>query len=80
MKKILLLAIYLGILVTGCGCPISMPAYIQADEATFQAVEPDYRKYIEESDMSEEDKKRRSRTLQTWKNRIHNAKEAYGEK
>lgn len=60
----------------GMGCATVPPAYIAADRATFDAVAPEYRIYVQEdAELTQGQKAIRVRTLLDWDKRI-NAAEA----
>lgn len=59
------------------GCGSIAKEYVAADEATMNAVSPEFRKYVEaDSSLSEEDKALRYATLDSWSYRIAEAKKA----
>ena len=48
--------------------------YLAADRATFDAVAPEYRAYVEaDAALSAEQKQRRFRTVDTWQSRVEAA-------
>lgn len=58
------------LLVFAAGCSIAKE-YRGADQATFDAIAPEYRSYIEaDPKLDPDQKKRRLRTLETWKLRL----------
>lgn len=62
----------LALILMAClqGCSIS-DEYVKADRLTFDAISPEYRKYIEaDSNLSAEEKERRIRTVETWRLRL----------
>ena len=68
MKKIVCVIIICLVGLFGC-----MPhgAYVKADRATYDAVAPEYREYVEEDDtLTKEQKERRYTTVETWKERV----------
>ncbi len=55
-------------------CSCVSKVYIEADRATYQAIEPEYRAYVmKDVDLTQEQKERRFLTLQTWLQRIETA-------
>lgn len=59
------------------GCGSIAKSYVEADEATMNAVSPEFRKYVEaDASLSEEDKALRYATLDSWSYRIAEAKKA----
>ncbi|MFQ5352515.1 MAG: hypothetical protein ACE5D3_05510 [Candidatus Binatia bacterium] len=61
---------FLALLILACGCTMS-DIYVAADKATYDAVAPEYRAYVEADDsLDSEQKKRRARTLKAWETRI----------
>ena len=84
MKKLLLLAA-LPLLFAGCGSIAT--EYVAADELTYNAIEPEYRKYVEADPKYQEPNdptklndsgKMRIADLDSWKFRIDEAKKAGG--
>lgn len=72
MTKSLVIAL---LCLFAAGCAVSKE-YIKADKATFDAVTPEYLKYVEaDSALDREQKDRRKRTVATWKLRIEKAGE-----
>lgn len=56
------------------GCSISKE-YVDADAATFAAVTPEYLEYVKsDAKLTQEQKDRRTRTVDSWKIRIERAK------
>ena len=79
MKKTIFILLITVILFASCKCP-DLQGYVKADEATYNAVAPEYKKMIEESKLSSEQKKRRLTLLETWLGRIKAAKKSLEEK
>jgi len=76
MKRFVRCLAVLAAVLAIAGCTLS-PAreYVQADEATLEAVGMEYQKYVEEDPkLTPEQKDRRFRTLKAWKLRIEAAK------
>lgn len=75
--KLLRLAWLIGIFAFagfGSGCNIAKD-YVAADRATFDAIAPEYRSYIEsDPKLDEEQKARRRRTIDSWKLRLDSVK------
>lgn len=70
-KLLVLLAIVLLILAAGCS-PSS--EYVKADRATFDAIAPEYLRYVENDTTLDSDQKaRRKRTVSTWEMRLRQA-------
>lgn len=65
------------LLLLTCQACASVPElYVDADRATFDAVAPEYTRYIEsDADLDDGQKDRRLRTLDTWERRIQAAEE-----
>ena len=58
----------------GCG---ASAGYVAADRATFDAITPEYARYVETDDaLSIDQKARRQRTVQTWRLRLRQAEAA----
>lgn len=56
------------------GCNVSKE-YVDADAATFAAVSPEYLEYIKaDAKLTQEQKDRRNRTVESWKIRLERAK------
>jgi len=67
MRKILTASVAL-LMLAGCG---NLEPYIKADKATFDAIAPEYQKYVDaDPNLDQGQKDRRRRTLETWKLRI----------
>lgn len=50
-------------------------AYVKADELTYDAIAPEYLKYVQADEaLSDAQKKRRATTVDTWRTRIEGAK------
>jgi len=57
------------------GCPSVPKEYAAADQATYDAIAPEYTAYVQaDPKLTQEQKDRRLRTLQTWKVRINAGK------
>lgn len=70
MKSLLLSLCALAL----CGCPSIATEYVDADKATYDAVEPEFRKYVaENTKLADEQKQLRYATLDAWKLRIEAA-------
>jgi hypothetical protein len=68
MKRRLL---YVAGLICLAGCVGPDPVQTRADRATFDAIAPEYRAYVEDdATLTEEQKARRFTTIETWENRI----------
>jgi hypothetical protein len=64
-----------GLILMAClqGCRTS-GEYLRADRATFEAISPEYRRYVEaDPALSSEEKARRLRTVETWRLRLDKA-------
>lgn len=74
MKRLVL--VLLCVVTVSClGCAVS-ESYRKADQATFDAVAPEYRAYVEaDPNLNQDQKERRKRTLATWKLRIDKGEE-----
>lgn len=74
MKKIKLAAMAALILaMTSCGVS---DAYLKADRDTFEAIAPDYSKYVNEDEsLDAKDKEIFLRTISVWEERIKTAEE-----
>ncbi|QDP57175.1 MAG: hypothetical protein Unbinned7015contig1001_12 [Prokaryotic dsDNA virus sp.] len=69
MKKLAVIAACA--LLSGCEGISVADAYVKADKATYDAIVPEYRAYVEaDEDLDEPSKKSRLRLLSTWKLRI----------
>lgn len=54
-------------------------AYVAADRATYDAVAPEYAAYVaNDAALSDEQRARRERTVQTWRLRLETAEQAAG--
>lgn len=62
-------------LVSGCKTTDFIRSdYVQADRATFDAVAPSYLQYVDgDAALSDEQKKRRKQTINTWRLRLEQA-------
>jgi hypothetical protein len=78
MKKVLILAIVLAVT---CSCSNLDPLkqYVSADKDTFQVITPEYKEFVEKSDMSQDEKDRRTRLIESWQKRIENTENALKE-
>jgi hypothetical protein len=72
-----------ALLLASCGCSALQSAqapggaYVAADRATFEALAPEYAAYVAaDPALPDEDRARRTRTLQTWRMRIEAAEQA----
>lgn len=64
-----------AVLVQGCGSIAS--SYVAADRATFEAIEPEYRRYVDADESLDDDAKAlRLATLDSWGWRIAQADKA----
>jgi hypothetical protein len=79
----LLAAISASALVSCCGCSalqsVQAPggAYVAADRATYEALAPEYAAYVAaDPALADEQRARRTRTLETWRMRIESAEQA----
>jgi hypothetical protein len=71
-----------AMLLAPCGCSalqsVQAPggAYVAADRATYEALAPEYAAYVAaDPALPDEDRARRTRTLQTWRMRIEAAEQ-----
>lgn len=65
------LAILCSTLLASC-TPVQQ--YVRSDRATFEAIAPEYRKYVEQdAGLADEQKARRFRLLDSWQVRIQAA-------
>jgi hypothetical protein len=72
MKRILALA-FLAFVLGGCN---GLAEYVDADDGTRLAIDPEYRAYVAaDPNLSPEQKQRRLRLLESWRLRIEKAKE-----
>lgn len=63
-----------GLLSLG-GCVHPADSYVEADEATYKAVAPEFKVYVEaDAKLSDAQKARRQRTLKAWRARLDEAK------
>lgn len=63
-------------LVSGCCATtdIIRSDYVEADRATYEAVAPRYLEYVQaDESLDSEEKKRRERTINTWRLRLEQA-------
>jgi hypothetical protein len=74
MKKLLAVAV---LAVSLSGCKSLNRDYVAADEATYSAIEADHRAYVgADPKLSDEQKVRRIRLIDSWRERIDAAKES----
>lgn len=78
MKLLRNIALSSLLLFAATGCPatsdIIREDYVAADRATFEAIVPRYREYVEaDPGLDAEEKKRRNRTVDTWDLRLKQA-------
>ena len=76
-----LLLPFVLIMSTGCCATVDLirADYTKADRATFDAVAPAYGAYVEaDASLDKDDKKRRQRTLATWRLRLEQAEKPVG--
>ena len=65
----------LALSLTSPGCSISKE-YVAADKATYDAIAPEYLKYVgTDATLDAEQKARRERTIKSWKLRIDGSAE-----
>lgn len=66
---------FLGLsLLLAAGCTAPADLYVQADAATFAAIEPAHRAYVlADVTLTEEQRARRIRTLDAWAMRLRSA-------
>jgi len=58
-------------LLLSCGGCVLNKDYVKADQATFDAIAPEYRAYVEsDAKLDADQKTRRLRTLESWKVRL----------
>lgn len=75
MKHFLTPTATLALLVLS-GCSGLNDAYLRADRATFDAVAPEYRSYVErDAQLDANERQRRLDTLTTWELRLQAAEE-----
>ena len=68
-------AVVLATMLPGCGSIAK--EYVGADRATFEAIEPEYRRYVDTDDSLDDDAKAlRLATLDSWRYRIEQADKA----
>jgi hypothetical protein len=73
-----LLAVVLSVLIPACAA--LDPAYVQAERATFDALAPAHRSYVDaDLDLSGDEKARRMRLLDSWEARIERAERELAE-
>lgn len=76
MRRWKSVASLLGLAVVCCSCAGPAEAYVQADRATYEAIAPEYRAYVEaDEDLDEAQVQRRIDLLSTWEARIRAAEE-----
>ena len=64
------------LLMVGCGTTTFNAKYVQADRSTYNAISPEYTRYLEGDDsLDDAAKARRFRTIESWKRRIESAEE-----
>ncbi len=72
-----LLGFALLILASLTGCGSIAQEYVGADRATYEAVAPEYRKYVEaDANLDKDAKALRMATLDSWEYRVRRAEEA----
>jgi hypothetical protein len=70
----LVLALLCVAAVSCCGCPAVSESYLKADKATFDAITPEYLRYVEADPALDQEKKdRRKRTVESWRLRLDKA-------
>ena len=68
----------LAVLLAGCGGVEQ--SYVQADRDTYDVIAPAYVAYVSsDQTLTEEQRERRLRTVQTWELRVQTAEEVQGE-
>ena len=66
------LILLLALVASSCS---TSPVYVQADLATYQAISPGYRAYVSaDPALTEAQKARRLRTVDSWKARLDQAR------
>lgn len=76
MRNLRLCLLGLALAVSGCAATgdIIRSDYVQADRATYEAVAPEYLKYVEaDQSIDSDERKRRERTVTTWRLRLEQA-------
>ena len=77
MRRILI--VLGGLLALSClaSCKSVEASYVEADRATYEAIAPEYRKYVEaDAALADFQKDIRLQTLATWEHRLTQAEEA----
>lgn len=75
MKRLILLAALPLFLCAGCGSIAKQ--YVEADRKTYDAIAPEYRKYVEADESLDEDsKKLRLANVASWGYRLEQAEKA----
>jgi len=70
MKGVMRSIVFVSSLLWLTGCVVQKD-YVAADKATFDAIGPEYRAYVESDPKLDQDQKaRRLRTLESWKIRL----------
>lgn len=66
--------LFVAISLTTVGCQSIAPEYVAADRATYEAIAPAHRRYVEADDsLTQPEKDRRYRLLQSWRLRLEQA-------
>lgn len=75
MKRMMRSLAIVALCLFAAGCSLNQD-YVKADQATFDAITPEYLKYVEADPSLDQDQKdRRKRTVATWKLRMDKARE-----
>ena len=67
----------LALVLLLCGCATVPRAFLEAEDAIYQAIAPEYLRYVEEDPaLSRDQKASRSRTLRAWRYSLDQAAKA----
>lgn len=76
MKSLRIFGASIVLSICGCGTTgaVIRADYVQADRATYEAIAPEYLRYVQaDSALDAEERIRRERTLTTWRLRLEQA-------
>ena len=76
MRKLAFFLVLMAVI--GCSQP-DFKTYVKADRQTFNAVTPDYIKWLDESSLEKDKKERRYRLIESWKKRLESAEKTNAE-
>lgn len=78
MRNLRFLVLGLVLAVSGCAATgeVIRADYVQADRATYDAIAPEYLKYLQaDQELDSEERDRRERTVRTWRLRLEQAEQ-----